>query len=311
MSLSQWPSEVPRIAARDAAGHKGTFGRVLIVGGCMQAPLVMVGGPALAALGALRSGCGLAELAMPASLLVAGLTSAPSAVGHAIEVDGHGVPTAHVCAALAARAALADAVVCGPGLGAHAGSIVRSIMASARRLVLDADALNAFASDASVPPPSVVASEPDLCTALRARAPGSTVLTPHVGEAQRLVRACGLSETASAADLARALGAVVVLKSHETSIADATHAWSVRAGTSALATAGSGDVLAGVIAGLWAQATECSTFDLARQAVCLHGLASVQWSAAHGHAGLLAQDLASAIPAELERWRLGGAHAMR
>lgn len=311
MSLSGWPSEVPRIAARDAAGHKGTFGRVLIVGGCMQSPLVMVGGPALAALGALRSGCGLAELAMPASLLVAGLTIAPSAVGHAIESDEHGLPTARAFKALAERAACADAIVCGPGLGANAGSIVRAIMPSAQRLVLDADALNAIASDPSAQRPSVVASEPDLCAALRARAPGTTILTPHVGEARRLARACGLMETASAAELSRALGAVVVLKSHETSIADAAHAWSVRAGTSVLATAGSGDVLAGVIAGLWAQATECSAFDLARQAVCLHGLASVHWSAAHGHAGLLAQDLASEIPAELERWRLGGSPTMR
>lgn len=311
MSLSQWPSDVPRIAARDASGHKGTFGRVVIVGGCTQPPLVMVGGPALAALGALRSGCGLAELAMPSSLLVAGLTIAPSAVGHAIEVEGHGVPTARALAALADRAAGADVVVCGPGLGAKVGSIVRSIIASARRLVLDADALNAISSDAVPQPPSVVESEPELRTALRGRAPGTTVLTPHVGEAQRLARACGLNETASAAELARALGAVVVLKSHETSIASATQAWSVRAGTSALATAGSGDVLAGIIAGLWAQHHECSAFDLARQAVCLHGLASVRWSASHGSAGLLAADLAALLPAELERWRLGGAPTMR
>ncbi len=311
MSLSQWPSEVPRIAARDASGHKGTFGRVLVVGGCSQSPVVMVGGPALAALGALRSGCGLAELAMPASLLVAGLTIAPSAVGHAIELDECGLPTARALKALAERAAFADAVVCGPGLGANAGLIVRAIMPSAQRLVLDADALNAFAFDVGAQPPSVVASEPDLCTALRARAPGTTILTPHVGEARRLARACGLIETASAADLSRALGAVVVLKSHETSIADVAHAWSIRAGTSALATGGSGDVLAGIIAGLWAQQSECPVFDLARQAVCLHGLASVRWSAEHGHAGMLAQELAASVPGELERWRLGGAPAIR
>jgi len=287
------------MAARDPAGHKGTFGRVLIVGGCSQPPLVMVGGPAFAALGALRSGCGLAELAMPAPLLVAGLTIAPSAVGHSIELDAHGVPTSRALTALADRAATAESVVCGPGLGAHAGGVVQSMIASATRLVLDADALNA------------IASGPELVTALRARAAGSTVLTPHVGEARRLARACGLTESATAAELARALRATVILKSHESSIADGVHAWSVRAGSSALATAGSGDVLAGIIAGLWAQERECVVFELARQAVCVHGLASVQWSAAHGHAGLLAHDLASLIPAELERWRLGGALTMR
>jgi hydroxyethylthiazole kinase-like uncharacterized protein yjeF len=271
----------------------------------------MVGGPALAALGALRSGCGLAELAMPASLLLAGLTIASSAVGHAIELDARGAPTAGALAALADRAARADAVVCGPGLGANAGSIVRSIMASSRVLVLDADALNAFASDSGARPPSVVPKEPDLCTALRARAEGTTVLTPHVREAQRLARACGLPEAASAGELSRAIRAVVVLKSHETSIADAAHAWSVRAGTSALATAGSGDVLAGIIAGLWAQQPDASAFEVARQGVCLHGLASVRWSASHGRAGLLAADVAALVPAELERWRLGGESAIR
>ena len=299
MSLAQWPSEVPRIAARDPAGHKGTFGRVLVVGGCVQPPLIMVGGPSLAAIAALRCGCGLAELAMPAPLLVAGLTLAPSAVGHAIEIDAHGGATVGALQALAQRAAVAEAVVCGPGLGANAGPVVHSMIASAPRLVLDADALNALASS------------PDPRAALRARRAGTTVLTPHVGEARRLARACGVHESATASELAAALGVVVVLKSHETSIADAEHAWTVRAGTSALATAGSGDVLAGVLAGLWAQQTECPTFDVARQAVCLHGLASVQWSAEHGHAGLLAQDLAAAIPAELERWRLGGTAAMR
>ena len=299
MSLSQWPSEVPRIAARDASGHKGTFGRVLVVGGCSQSPVVMVGGPALAALGALRAGCGLAELAMPQSILVAGLTIAPSAVGHAIELDAHGTPTVRALRGLEDRAALAEVVVCGPGLGDRAASIVRSVIATAPRLVLDADALNALASDQ------------DLCTALRARTNGTTVLTPHVGEARRLARACGLTELATAAELAGALGAVVVLKSHETSIADGAHAWSVRAGTSALATGGSGDVLAGIIAGLWAQQSECPVFDLARQAVCLHGLASVRWSAEHGHAGMLAQELAASVPGELERWRLGGAPAIR
>jgi NAD(P)H-hydrate epimerase len=299
VSLAQWPSEVPRIAARDPAGHKGTFGRVLVVGGCVQPPLIMVGGPSLAAIAALRCGCGLAELAMPAPLLAAGLTLAPSAVGHAIEIDAHGGATVGALQALAQRAAVAEAVVCGPGLGANAGPVVHSMIASAPRLVLDADALNALAS------------APDPRAALRARRAGTTVLTPHVGEARRLARACGMHDSATASELAAALGVVVVLKSHETSIADADHAWTVRAGTSALATAGSGDVLAGVLAGLWAQQTECPTFDVARQAVCLHGLASVQWSAEHGHAGLLAQDLAAAIPAELERWRLGGTAAMR
>lgn len=298
MSLTQWPSEVPRIAARDPAGHKGTFGRVLVVGGCVQPPTVMVGGPALAALGALRAGCGLVELAMPTPILVAGLTIAPSAVGHSIEVDPSGMAVATAVTALAERALRADVVVCGPGLGAASTRIVESVLGTGK-LVLDADALNAVAADER------------LRERLSARAPGTTILTPHVGEAARLATALGLGAAASATELSRALGALVVLKSHETSIASRDQAWSVRAGTSALATAGSGDVLAGILGSLWAQQHAADPFAVACQAVCLHGLASVRWSASHGAAGMLAQDLAAAIPAELEHWRLGGTPTIR
>lgn len=291
MSLARWPSEVPRIPRRADAGHKGSFGRVLIVGGCVDGPLTMLGGPALAALGAIRSGCGLAELAMPAALLTPALTVVPSAVGHAIHAGADGHPTAAALAALAERVAAADAVVVGPGLGGM--RVVAACLAARCTVVLDADALNHASRDES------------LRALIRART-APTIATPHVGEARRLAEALGIGHEPSAQELAQALGATVVLKSHQTAISDGVDGWSVRAGTAALATGGSGDVLAGVIAGLAAQFPDASSFERCCQAVCLHGLASVAWTQAHGSAGMLATELAQALPAELNRWRVDG-----
>ncbi|NBX25685.1 MAG: NAD(P)H-hydrate dehydratase, partial [Planctomycetes bacterium] len=82
-------SDRPTLPPRDPQGHKGTFGSVLVVGGHAANP-VMLGGPALSARAALRSGCGLCTLAMPAPLLASALAVAPSATGCALPVDAAG-----------------------------------------------------------------------------------------------------------------------------------------------------------------------------------------------------------------------------
>ncbi len=289
MSVRTWPAEVSTIAARDAVGHKGTFGRVLVVGGSCENGRVMLGGPCLSARAALRTGCGLAELALPAPLIVGGLTIVPSATGHALDVDASGA-VMQESAEQAARLP-ADAVVLGPGLGRGHGArrLVAEFLRTTAGLVVDADAINAIADDPSL---AAIAIARTACT----------VVTPHVAEAQRLAASLGVEPTAHA--LAKATGACVVVKSHETCIACGGDRWSVRAGCANLATGGTGDVLAGLVAGLIAQfAATTSSFDLARQAVCLHGLAARAWEVQRGSAGLLAQELADLIPTELDRWR--------
>ena len=82
-------SDMPQLPSRDPNGHKGTFGSVLVIGGHARNP-VMLGGPALAARAALRSGCGLCTLAMPAPLLAPALSVASSATGCELPVDAHG-----------------------------------------------------------------------------------------------------------------------------------------------------------------------------------------------------------------------------
>ncbi|MGA1467415.1 MAG: NAD(P)H-hydrate dehydratase [Phycisphaerales bacterium] len=287
---------------RPLDGHKGTFGTVLVVGGSLG-QRGMLGGPTFSALGALRAGCGLCELAMPAPLLVAGLSLAPSATGVALPVDGRG--TIDAAAAIdALRAALDRATVLaiGPGLGEDHGveDFVQALLAAAVSrglpVVLDADGLNAYArfgrGEAFATP---------------------TIATPHPGEFRRLAESCGLGELdpvdparrpESARVLAARLRAIVILKGQGTCVAMGDRVEVERCGNPALATGGSGDVLTGVVASLWAQwiaskgpapITELG-FEAARAAVQLHGHAADRWAREHGDAGMLASDLLAAIP---------------
>lgn len=295
-------SEAKRLPPRPADGHKGTFGTVLVVGGSVGAR-TMLGGPAFAALGALRAGCGLCELAMPAPLLAAGLTLAPSATGVALPLDPAGAldPAASL-AALEPSLERATVIAVGPGLGEGPGieEFVRTLLsaAAARQLpvVLDADGLNALARQS---PPAAFTTP--------------AILTPHPGECRRLADACGRGDLdpidprlrpESARLLAERLGAVVVLKGHGTCVASPERVEIESRGNPALATGGSGDVLTGLVAGLWSQwiATDrtrppiASAFRAARAAVHLHATAADRWASVHGDSGMLATDLLAAIP---------------
>ena len=291
----------PSIPARLEHGHKGTFGTTLVVGGSTT-PRIMAGAPALAARGALRSGCGLTVVATPRMLAttVAGLipesTVIPLEIAPSVESD-----SVDRCLDAAREA---HSVVCGCGLGSPEGveALVRGIVdLEERPRVLDADGLNAIARTGG--------------GTMR----GPLVLTPHPGEWSRLARAIGIDadplhderRPLAAATLARALDVgggpvVVVLKGARTVVADGERWWRCERPNPALATGGSGDVLAGVIGGLLAQfhpragarPNELSrdAFELACLGVELHALAGMAWSRTHGVAGLLAHELADSIP---------------
>src|SRR5687767_7957399 len=118
--MSAGGETLPVLPARPAEGHKGTFGTVCVLGGQCQDPRMMIGGPALAALGALRSGCGLAVLAMPAPILPFGLTTAPSATGLALAVDSHHrLKPSAVAELLDEHFHSYSCLAVGPGLGAE------------------------------------------------------------------------------------------------------------------------------------------------------------------------------------------------
>ena len=202
----------------------------------------------------------------------------------------------------------ADVVIVGPGLGEGAGAegVVRAVLRAARTLgkpvVVDADALNAMARG------RLLGARRD-----KAGAGGCIVLTPHPGEWRRLAAACGVRgdpvkaglRGAAASALAKRLGAVVALKGAGTVVSDGERVWRNRTGNVALATGGTGDVLAGVIGGLIAQEGAAgSLFAGTCAGVRAHGRAADLWARGRrASGGMLASDLLEWLPRAVEEMR--------
>ena len=263
-SSGQWRTVFP-VPGPDA--HKHDRGRLGIVSG----PALKTGAARLAARGGLRIGAGLVRILCPpdAALIVAGAVEA-------IMVDEFASPEA-----LARLAEPLDAVVIGPAAGLTEATVfnLQALARTGAALVVDADALTLF-KDRS----------PVLFTCLDR----DDVLTPHEGEFERLfpgLLASGREVAAGAA--ARRAGTVVVLKGRETVIAAPDGRIHINDnGVPWLATASSGDVLAGMIGGLIAQRME--SFDAACAAVWLHADAGARFGP-----GLIAEDLPEMLPAVL------------
>lgn len=315
------PPPLPVVPTRDPSGHKGTFGTVAVVGGCALPGVRMFGAPALAARAAFRAGCGLVRLIVPESVLDATVSLSPSATAAGLPTHADGSLVPHKAAEVFDRGVRdADAIVIGPGLGpAHtgaAGLTLRALGQTEVPVIADADALNALAAT------------PDFQPDLRA----STIITPHPGEYRRLAETLKLDfdpvapdQRAFAAEaMALRLGVVVVLKGANTVVSDGLRTWICDRGHAALATAGTGDVLAGLIGGLIAQfvgpgpqaiggmvlprppGKPLDLFDSARLGVEAHAIAGEQWAESHhAAAGLLASELADELPTVLESLRDG------
>jgi NAD(P)H-hydrate epimerase len=291
------------LPARPRDSHKGTYGSVIVIGGCLAYP----GAPLLAARASYRVGAGLVRLAVPRSIwgaLVPGLTEAIWAP----LADEEGAIAADASADLTEALADSDSLVLGPGLGrapgtqrfvarllgepaaqrglgfARSAATAPTAVALPRRVVVDADGLRALA-----------ASE-----GWARRLPPESVLTPHPGEFAALtgmsVREVQDDRVARASRAAREWGHVVVLKGAFSVIAAPDGRLALLPfATSALAKAGSGDVLAGAIGGLLAQGL--APFEAACVAGGLHGAAAERLAADYGEAGLLAGELADGLMA--------------
>jgi NAD(P)H-hydrate epimerase len=233
----------------------------------------MTGAARLAARGARRIGAGLVTIAAPPEVFSVYASDAP------------GTLVKPVADQAAFARLLADprknAVLIGPGAGVNGETRERVLAAlgAGKACVLDADALTVFADD------------PDT---LFHAAPPTWLLTPHEGEFQRLFPGAG-DKLARAREAARTSGAVILLKGADTVIAAPDGRAAINDGAPPeLATAGSGDVLAGFALGLMAQGMDA--FEAAAAAVWLHGAAA----AAFGP-GLIAEDLPDALPGVLGR----------
>jgi NAD(P)H-hydrate epimerase len=273
------------VPVRPLDAHKGTMGHLLAVAGSRG----KAGAAAILARAALRSGVGLVTVAAPRSVQ-------PIVAGAAIEVMTE--PLAETRTGTLGRAAAGvalrllaarDALALGPGLGTEVGTRAAVVALLAGRkapAVLDADGLNAFASNGRAG------------TRLRAgRHP--LVLTPHPGEAARLLRATSgeiqSDRLGSARRLASDTGAIVVLKGRHTIVAREDGMASVNpTGNAGMATGGTGDALTGVIGALLARGL--SGFDAARLGTYVHGAAGDLVAARLGEDGLIAGDLIDALP---------------
>ena len=248
--------------------HKGVRGHLVVVSGQPE----MRGAGRLAAMAGLRAGAGLVTL-----VGVDDVTAADSVMTKQLRHP----------AELAGFLEGKRAVVVGPGLGTGSVAIalVTQVLATGVPAVLDADALNLLAET-----PTLLAS-----------AAGPIVITPHPGEAARLLDLTTAEVEADRLGAARALAAktrtVVVLKGARTITCDGTlndeHCAINPTGGPALATGGSGDVLAGAIGALIAQG--CPPADAARAAVYIHGLAGDELAKVHGVRGVISSDLPAAL----------------
>ncbi len=272
---------LPGLPARPVDGHKGTFGRVLVVGGQEE----MIGAPALAGRAALRMGAGLVQIAVPMSILSAAVSITP-------ELIGLGLAGGRSEGKLLKAAMAADALVIGPGLG-QSPAAKRRLMRLIRLdkpMVIDADALNMLAAGKRWP----------------GSFKGRAVLTPHPGEMRRLGRLLGLDEVPKdeagrigvAVKAAKTFGQVVVLKGHRTVVTDGARVYVNQTGNSALAKAGTGDVLSGIIGALLGQKME--RFEAACLGVYLHGRAGEIAGEKWGLRSVLAGEVCDALPGAIE-----------
>lgn len=273
------------IRKRDGEIHKGDCGRLLMVAGSEG----MMGAAVLTCRSALRSGAGLVQLAVPKALFPVAQVAIPEA-------------TCRDRVLSAGDLAVYDAVAIGPGLGTSKESVetVTQILKEYKgKLVLDADSLNLVAAHRELQ---------ELLNLRKRSGKGETVITPHVGEAQRLLKGAGLPEgdfrsgqgrLAAATLLAKSMAVTVVLKGMGTLVATEGQTTYINTtGNPGMATGGSGDVLTGILTGIWGQKQlgELSSHTAAICGVYLHGRAGDLAAEKLGEYGLIAGDIAENVP---------------
>ena len=285
----------PAIPERPTDGHKGTFGRVLIVAGSRT----MSGAATLAGLGALRGGAGLVFVACPAGVqpIIAGAEPCYQAIG--LLEDTSGCLADDALPEIEDLLTGKDALAIGPGLSntESVRRVVRPLYQDCSLpMIVDADGLNVLAADFLSDTKSFASPS------------GPRVLTPHPGELSRL---CGLSiadiqnrREDVARDFAADHGVVLILKGPGTIITDGQQLAVNTTGNSGMATGGSGDVLTGLTGALLARGMDA--FEAARLAVYLHGLAGDLAAEELSEPALIAPDLPRFLGSAWQRVGMSG-----
>jgi len=271
---------IPKLKPRAIDAHKGDFGKVCIIAGSVG----MSGAAALAGRSALRAGAGLVRVATPKSVLPIVASIEPSFTTIALPEDGAGRISAKAINTILDAVSENDAVAFGPGVGISGAlqSVLEALLEQeGLRLLIDADGLNNLTRIKDWP----------------ARLKAKLILTPHPGEMKRLWSGLfresaigGPSERKQqAAQLAQRTKSIVALKGAGTVVTDGEKIYINKTGNPGMATAGSGDVLTGVITALMGQGL--SNFDAVVLGVYIHGLAGDIAAEKIGQVSLMATDI--------------------
>lgn len=270
-----------RLSKRLPGAHKGDFGHVLVLAGSRR----YIGAASLCALAALKSGAGLVTLGFPQSLYAVFakkltevmLLPLPETRAQSLSMKGFRTIIKFL--------AKVDCLLIGPGLSRHARTLelVRRVAPCCLApLVIDADGLNAFVAHSS----------------LFKKIKSPAILTPHPGEMARLlgvrVEVVQRARKEVAKKFSHDYNKTLVLKGHRTVVASGRNVYVNRSGNPGMATAGAGDVLAGIIAALAAQGLSC--FEAAKYGVYVHGLAGDLAARDKSEVSLIASDIMEYLP---------------
>ncbi len=273
--------EIPKLPGRPVDGHKGTFGKVLIVGGSAG----MSGAPALSGRAAIRSGAGLVRVAVPASIQLTVAAIEPCYTTVALAEDCNGSICVNAVSQLLDLAEQNDIVAFGPGVSTSKGvsDCLDVLLAQpGLRIVIDADGLNCLAKTRK----------------WVEYKKASLILTPHPGEMRRLWKnsfreSMPADRVEQAVEFAKHADCTVVLKGAGTVVADSEQYYVNTTGNCGMATAGSGDVLTGVITSLGGQGLD--DFNSAVLGVFVHGLAGDMAARKTGKISLIATDVIDSL----------------
>ena len=274
--------KIPKLTPRAIDGHKGDYGKVCIIAGSVG----MSGAAALAGRSALRAGAGLVRVATPKSILPIVASIEPSFTTIALPEDSLGRISAKAINIILEAVAENDVMAFGPGIGTSGAlrSILETLLEQQMlRLIIDADGLNNLAGIKNWP----------------ARLKAKLILTPHPGEMKRLWSGLLREELPAdrqeqAIQLAKRTNAIVVLKGAGTVVTDGEKVYINKTGNPGMATAGSGDVLTGIITALLGQGL--SNFDAAVLGVYIHGSAGDVAAQKLGQTSLIATDIIDSLP---------------
>ncbi|MHC4555916.1 MAG: NAD(P)H-hydrate dehydratase [Planctomycetota bacterium] len=275
-------NSIPKLQPRAVDGHKGDYGKVCIIAGSIG----MSGAAALAGRAALRAGAGLVRVATPKSVLPIVTSIEPSFTTIALPEDNLGRISAKAINTILEAVRENDAVAFGPGVGISGALrlVLETLLEQQQlRFLIDADGLNNLAGIKNWP----------------AKLKAKLILTPHPGEMKRLWSGLFREKMPTdrqqqAAQLAQQTKTIVVLKGAGTVVTDGQKVYINKTGNPGMATAGSGDVLTGVVTALIGQGL--SNFDAAVLGVYIHGLAGDIAAEKIGQVSLMTTDIIESLP---------------